>query len=193
MGSYGSPPDASRLLSSHSCRVTAADGLTRLNYATAGFRFTLAQHYRDRADMENVFDELKSQWGWGGYTTKDLKGRQLIARQIALMYNWWSMFVRLAIPWRHAEAITSRPSLLTAVGTQTRHQGQTTLRLTSAHAKTGQIQRALRNLRGFFPDCRATAEQLGWAALRRKMLSRIFAVFLRGRPLHPPPLLPHPT
>ena len=34
---------------------------------------TLAQHYRDRADIENVFDELKNQWGWGGYTTKDLK------------------------------------------------------------------------------------------------------------------------
>ena len=33
--------------------------------------FRLAQHYRDRADMENVFDELKNQWGWGGYTTKE--------------------------------------------------------------------------------------------------------------------------
>jgi hypothetical protein len=33
---------------------------------------TLAQHYRDRADMENAFDELKNQWGWGGYTTQDL-------------------------------------------------------------------------------------------------------------------------
>lgn len=154
---------------------------------------TLAQHYRDRADMENVFDELKNQWGWGGYTTKDLKRCQVMARQIALIYNWWSMFVRLAIPRRHAEAITSRPLLLTAVGTQTRHQGQTTLTLTSAHAQTGQIQRALRGLRTFFADCRATAEQLGWAALWRKMLSRIFMVFLRGRPLHPPPLFPHPT
>jgi hypothetical protein len=154
---------------------------------------TLAQHYRDRADMENVFDELKNQWGWGGYTTKDLKRCQLMARQIALIYNWWSMFVRLAIPRRHAEAITSRPLLLTAVGTQTRHQGQTTLTLTSAHAQTGQIQRALRGLQAFFADCRATAEQLGWAALWRKMLSRIFVAFLRGRPLNPPPLFPHPT
>ncbi|MCA9423286.1 MAG: hypothetical protein KC592_19865 [Nitrospira sp.] len=51
------------------------------------------------------------------------------------------------------------------VGTQTRHQEQTTLKLTSAHAKTGQIQRTLRGLRTFFADCRATAEQLGWAAL----------------------------
>ena len=24
------------------------------------------QLYRDRADCENGFDELKSQWGWGG-------------------------------------------------------------------------------------------------------------------------------
>ena len=33
---------------------------------------TLAQFYRDRADCENVFDELKNQWGWSGFTTKDL-------------------------------------------------------------------------------------------------------------------------
>ncbi len=151
---------------------------------------TLAQHYRDRADMENVFDELKNQWGWGGYTTKDLKRCQVMARQIALIYNWWSMFVRLAIPRRHAEAITSRPLLLTAVGTQTRHQGQTTLTLTSAHAQTGQIQQALRT---FFADCRATAEPLGWAALWRKMLRRIVVVFLRGSPLRSPPEIPQPT
>ena len=25
--------------------------------------FTLAQHYRDRGDAENNFDELKNQWG----------------------------------------------------------------------------------------------------------------------------------
>ena len=34
---------------------------------------TVAQHYRDRADVENVFDELKNQWGWGGFTTHDMK------------------------------------------------------------------------------------------------------------------------
>ena len=33
----------------------------------------IAQHYRDRGDMENNFDELKNQWGWGGYTTRDMK------------------------------------------------------------------------------------------------------------------------
>ncbi len=31
----------------------------------------LAQLYRDRADSENPFDELKNQWGWAGFTTRD--------------------------------------------------------------------------------------------------------------------------
>src|SRR5208283_4812073 len=30
------------------------------------------QLYRDRGDGENIFDEMKNQWGWGGYTTHDL-------------------------------------------------------------------------------------------------------------------------
>jgi hypothetical protein len=33
------------------------------------------QLYRDRGDEENVFDEMKNQWGWGGYTTHDLVWR----------------------------------------------------------------------------------------------------------------------
>src|ERR1019366_10694322 len=32
---------------------------------------SMAQLYRDRADAENGFDELKNQWGWGGFTTQD--------------------------------------------------------------------------------------------------------------------------
>jgi hypothetical protein len=76
---------------------------------------TLAQLYRDRADSENPFDELKNQWGWAGFTTRDLPRCQLMARFIALIYNWWSVFVRLAEPDRHLEAVTSRPLLLSAI------------------------------------------------------------------------------
>src|SRR5207237_624781 len=54
---------------------------------------TLGQLYRDRADCENTFDELKNQWGWGGFTTHDLKRCRLLARSVALIYNWWSLFV----------------------------------------------------------------------------------------------------
>jgi len=31
---------------------------------------TLAPMYRARGDAENPFDELKNQWGWGGFTLK---------------------------------------------------------------------------------------------------------------------------
>ena len=29
---------------------------------------SLGQLYRDLADAENAFDELKNPWGWGGFT-----------------------------------------------------------------------------------------------------------------------------
>ena len=33
---------------------------------------TFGQLYRDRGDGENVFDELKNHWDWGGFVTHDL-------------------------------------------------------------------------------------------------------------------------
>ena len=95
---------------------------------------SLGQLYRDRADAENTFDELKNQWGWGGFTTHDLHRCQLSARGVALIYNWWSLFVRLAKPEARLEAITSRPWLMSSVGRRTEHAGQTTITLTGQHA-----------------------------------------------------------
>ena len=81
---------------------------------------SLMQHYRNRADCENVFDEIKNQWGWGGFVTQHLQTSQIMARMVALVYNWWNLFSRLAIPDKHHEAITSRPLLLSSVGQLTR-------------------------------------------------------------------------
>lgn len=67
----------------------------------------IGQLYRDRADCENGFDEMKIQWGWGGYTTQDMERCNLSARAVALVYNWWSWYVRLAHPKARLEAITS--------------------------------------------------------------------------------------
>ncbi len=85
----------------------------------------IGQLYRDRCDCENGFDELKNQWGrartptvlrtvgawrgvgplarrglqgWGGFTTQDMHRSQLSARAVALVYNWWSWYVRAANP-----------------------------------------------------------------------------------------------
>jgi hypothetical protein len=96
---------------------------------------TIVQHYPDRADCENNFDEIKNQWGWCGFVTQTLAPCRLIARMIALVYNWWSLFVRLVEVEKHYEAIVSRPLLLHGVGKQTQHAGQTTLTITSSHGR----------------------------------------------------------
>jgi hypothetical protein len=59
---------------------------------------TLASLYRGRADAENILDELKNHWGWGGFTTQDLARTRSMARITALVYDWWSLFVRLIDP-----------------------------------------------------------------------------------------------
>jgi hypothetical protein len=62
---------------------------------------------------------------------------------VALIYNWWSLFVRLANPEARREAITSRPWLMTSVGRRTEHAGQTTLTLTGLHAEFDKARAAL--------------------------------------------------
>ena len=114
-----------------------------------GENLTLAQLYRDRGDAENAFDELKNQWGWGGFTTQDLKRTQVTARMTALVYNWWSLFVRLIEPMIGREAITSRPLLLTGVARASKHAGSTTLFLNSSHAQTQKIRKKLADLTQF--------------------------------------------
>lgn len=93
----------------------------------------IGQLYRARADCENGFDELKNQWGWGGYTTQDLESCNLSARAVALIYNGGSWYVRLAHPATQREAITSRPLLLARVARLTEHAGQSRLLLTLTH------------------------------------------------------------
>ena len=146
--------------------------------STAYPLLALAQLYRDRADSENNFDELKNQWRWGGFMTQDLARCRLMARMVALIYNWWSLFVRLAEPDKHLEAITSRPLLLHGVATQTRHAGQTHVTITSTHAKQSVIQAVMTNLAGFLNALKSTAEQLTDGQKLQVILKRAFAKFM---------------
>lgn len=134
---------------------------------------TLLHLYRQRADMENAYDELKNQWGWGGFTTRDLLRCQIAARNVALIYNWWSLFVRCADPQRAREAITSRPLLLCSVGRLITSGGQTTLRLTSNHAEAAQAQELLTNVSLFLSGLINAAEQLDGPERWRRIWSRI--------------------
>jgi len=147
---------------------------------------TLGQLYRDRADCENTFDELKNQWGWGGFTTHDLKRCRLLARSVALIYNWWSLFVRLADPEHHREAITSRPLLLTALARRTHHAGQVTLTVSSAHGEQHLARRAYLRIAGFMARLRQSAEQLDALGRWYRILSEALRHYLHGRQLEPP-------
>ena len=121
---------------------------------------TIAQLYRNRADAENTFDELKNQWGWGGFTTQDLARCRLSALAVALIYNWWSLFVRLGNPKARLEAITSRPFLLSAVGRQTTHGGAQHLTITSQHAQANKAQSMLGAIHALINQFKVAAEQL---------------------------------
>lgn len=68
----------------------------------------LMQLYRDRADTENVFDELKNQWGFSGFCGKARATTELAARLLLLTYNLWVLFVRFIVPHQHTEAKRGR-------------------------------------------------------------------------------------
>ena len=157
--------------------------VTNADYATEA----MGQLYRDRADCENGFDELKNQWGWGGYTTQDLERCNLSARAVALIYNWWSWYVRLAHPKTRLEAITSRPMLLAGVGRLTEHAGQSRLLLTLSHAAGDQIRAMIVNVRKGLDHVLASAPQLPkagrWPALVRYIADKI----INARPKASPP------
>lgn len=139
----------------------------------------IAQLYRDRAEAENVFDELKNQWGWAGFTTQDHQRCQILARIVALIYNWWSLFTRLAIPNRHTEATTSRPLLLHGIGRQTTHGNQTTLTITSNHAQAEPIRRALEGVSHLLRRLAQTTELFTVNQRWRWLLRFIFRDWLR--------------
>jgi hypothetical protein len=139
---------------------------------------TVAQQYRDRGDAANIFDELKNQWAWTGFTTQDLKRSHLMARIVALVFNWWSLWVRLAVPGRHTEAVTSRPALVYGVAKRTTHGNQSRVTITSCHGRAEVIAKLLDNVNRFLLRFTAAAEQLNrkqrWARLVRIILREFF-------------------
>ena len=139
----------------------------------------IAQLYRDRGDAENQFDELKNQWGWRGYSTTDLKRSQLMARVVAVIFNWWSIYTRLATGGRHGEAITTRPLLQQGVARQTIHANQKRITLSSMHAKARQVAHLLAGFSGWLRQLVLDAEQLTGLARWHLILRRIFQEFAR--------------
>jgi len=153
--------------------------VTNSAYPLAAF----GQLYRDRADCENGFDELKNQWGWGGFTTQDIERCQSSARAVALVYNWWSWYCRAAKPCARMEAITSRSLLLAGVGRAVKSGGQTTLYLTPMHAAKNKLMALIANVHEALAYVKAVAEQLAKADRWKTFVD--FVVSKITRPLPP--------
>ncbi|MFN0317383.1 MAG: transposase [Burkholderiales bacterium] len=153
----------------------------------------IAQLYRDRGDAENSFDEIKNQWGWTGFTTQDLARCQFSAMAVALAYNWWSLFVRLAHPKARLEAITARPLLLSGIGELTHHGGQTHLAITPMHAKAGFAQELLTRVSQRLRQWKQAAEQLNAGSVWQRVCEFIATAVtgINWLATRPPPQLPH--
>ena len=138
---------------------------------------SIARLNRDRCDCANGFDELKNHWGLSGFTIRDLIRCQTTARAGVLISNWWCWYCRAAHPGGRLEAITSRPLLLAAVGKAASHAGQTTLYLTSMHARMDTINQLLVNVRAALQHVRLTAEQFKdidrWGTLLKYVCQKI--------------------
>jgi hypothetical protein len=149
--------------------------------ATAWPAVTMPKHYRDRADAENCFDELKNQWGWSGYTSRKLAPSRLMANLIALFYNWWNLYLRFYDGEHHREAIRSRPLLMSGVGRQVQSGGQRTIRISILHEKGEVVARAIRAISREIGQIRAITER--WTVEQRwtLLLTRLLRRWLGGK------------
>jgi hypothetical protein len=84
---------------------------------------------RKRGDAENVFDELKNQWGFRGFCSGKGVVTETAARLLLVTYNLWSLFVTLLLGQSHREAITTRSEFLMMAGQLTRSARQQKLKL----------------------------------------------------------------
>jgi hypothetical protein len=154
----------------------------------------MAQLYRDRADCENGFDELKNQWGWGGFTTHDLARCRLSAQAVALIYNWWNLYLRMVEPRKHLEAVTARPLLLAAVARISEHAHQRLIRITPLHAFAQQAIERLQAVSATLKEYKRTAEQLpgttSWQLICQHLRTVLLALNRLRCPFIPVPTLP---
>jgi hypothetical protein len=137
--------------------------------------------YRERGDAENIYDELKNQWGWNGYTTRKLAPCRLMANLIALFHNWWSLYARLFDEGHHREAITSRPALMQGVARETRSGGRRTIKVGLLHEKGDVIMRAVTLISGQLHAMASITER--WTPREKwtLLLTRILRRWLGGK------------
>jgi hypothetical protein len=127
--------------------------------------FQIVELYRKRADAENAFDELKNQWGFAGFCARKAAVSQSSARMLLLVYNLWSLFVRvLKDQGGHTEAVSSRYELLLIPAKLVLSGRRRTLRLAVGGRFAAFLRQAYRRLQRWLAQ---TAPQLNLSAGRQ--------------------------
>ncbi len=85
--------------------------------------------YRKRADCENVFDELKNQWGFNGFVCRKSAPTATAARLLLLVYNMWVLFMKLISPEKHVEMVSGRRWFLLIAARMTKGSRQKEIHL----------------------------------------------------------------
>ena len=100
---------------------------------------------------------------------------RLMANIVALVYNWWHLYVRFYDAEHHREAITSRPALLAGVARMTRHSGQSTIKVSLQHDKKELLVEAIKlvskTLCRFYLNCGAMEHRAALEAASDPYLS----------------------
>ena len=150
--------------------------------------------YRERGDpdwseaeiaegRENIFDEMKNQWGWSGFTAHSLKQTALFAGMAVIAANLWNVFTRLGDDGMHHEAVTSRPLLQSCIARLSRHarQGIVTI-YTATSERARETYRAI----SAFLSRISSASQLSLEERRQRIIAHAFREYGTIRRLFPP-------
>ena len=138
---------------------------------------------RGRGDCENVFDEMKNQWGWGGFTSHSPAQTALFAGLSVIAANLWNIFTRLGGDGSHREAATSRPLLQSCIARITRHARQGIVTIYTATG--GKAREAYRAISAFLAKV-ASASQLGVEQRRQLIVAYALRKYGIVRRLFPP-------
>lgn len=132
---------------------------------------------------ENVFDEMKNQWGWGGFTAHSLAQTALFAGLSVIAANLWNIFTWLGGDGTHREAATSRPLLQTCIARITRHARQGVVTIYTATG--GKAREAYRAISAFLARV-SSASQLTPEERRQLIVAYALRRYGLVRRLFPP-------
>ena len=136
-----------------------------------------------KGSSENIFDEMKNQWEWSGFTAHSLKQTALFAGMAVIAANLWNVFTRLGDDGTHHEAVTSRPLLQSCVARLSRHarQGIVTI-YTATSERARETYRAI----SAFLSRISSASQLSLEERRQRIIAHAFREYGTIRRLFPP-------